>query len=122
MSHFNINNSLTSAPNNTWSPCTSHFNVNCLLTSCPSTLWCGQPCERSPLHVPLFALEALVDGLGNGGLHQVHVAHHLGGEDVAQLLVEPPVAQVFCKRTKPGSLESDGSWKKESLSTLSASI
>ena len=103
-------------------PCRSHFNVHNPLTSGPSTLRCGQPCEHSPLHVPLFALEALVDGLGNGGLHQVHVAHHLRGEDIAQLLVEPAVAQVFCKRTTPDSLESDGSWKKESSSMLSECI
>ena len=63
-----------------------------------------------------------MDGLGNGGLHQVHVAHHLRGEDVAQLLVEPAVAQVFCKQTTPDSLESDGSWKKESSSMLSECI
>ena len=63
-----------------------------------------------------------MDGLGNGGLHQVHVAHHLRGEDVTQLLVEPAIAQVFCKWTKPDSLESDGSWKKESLSVLSVGI
>ena len=63
-----------------------------------------------------------MDGLGNGGLHQVHVAHHLRGEDIAQLLVEPAVAQVFCKRTTPDSLESDRSWKKESSSMLSECI
>ena len=52
--------------------------------------------ERAALldRLPGFLLKASVDGLGDGGLHQVNVAHHQGREQFLQVLVERPVAQV----------------------------
>ena len=53
--------------------------------------------EGSLLHrLPGFPLEAPVDGLGDGRLHQVHVSHHQRGVEVLQVLVEPSIAQVIC--------------------------
>lgn len=48
--------------------------------------------------LPGLLLEAAVDGLGDGRLHQVDVAHHQGDEQVLQVFVERPVAQVSCGR------------------------
>lgn len=45
---------------------------------------------------PGLGLEAAVDGLGNGRLHQVDVADHQRDEELLQVLVEDPVAQVRC--------------------------
>ncbi len=55
--------------------------------------------------LPGLLLEAAVDGLGDGRLHQVDVAHHQGDEQVLQVFVEHPIAQVSCggqgqKRTR----------------------
>lgn len=44
--------------------------------------------------LPGLLLEATVDGLGDGRLHQVDVAHHQRHEDGLQVSVERPVAQV----------------------------
>lgn len=44
--------------------------------------------------LPGFSLEAPVDRLGDGGLHQVHIAHHQRGVQVLQVLMELSVAQV----------------------------
>lgn len=43
---------------------------------------------------PGFPFKASVNGLRNGGLHQVHISHHQGGVQVLQVLVELPIAQV----------------------------
>ena len=47
-----------------------------------------------PLDFPSLLLESLVDGLGDGALHEVHVPDHLGRERVAQVLVELAVLKV----------------------------
>lgn len=44
--------------------------------------------------LPGLLLEAAVDGLGDGRLHQVDVAHHQGHEQILQVFVEGAVAQV----------------------------
>ena len=55
--------------------------------------------ERVSLdRLPGLPLEAAVDGLGYGGLHQVHVAHHQRGVQVLQVLVELSVAQIVFER------------------------
>lgn len=46
--------------------------------------------------LPGLLLEAAVDGLSDGRLHQVDVAHHQGDVEVLQVFVERPVAQVSC--------------------------
>lgn len=46
--------------------------------------------------LPSLLLEATVDGLGDGRLHQVDVAHHQGDEQLLQVFVEGAVAQVSC--------------------------
>lgn len=46
--------------------------------------------------LPGLLLEAAVDGLSDGRLHQVDVAHHQGDVEVLQVFVERPVAQVDC--------------------------
>ncbi len=46
--------------------------------------------------LPGLLLEAAMDGLSDGGLHQVDVAHHQGDEQVLQVFVERPVAEVSC--------------------------
>lgn len=48
--------------------------------------------------LPGLLLEASMDGLGDGRLHQVNVAHHKGDEQVLQVFVERPIAQVSCER------------------------
>ena len=56
-------------------------------------------------------LEAAVDGLGDGRLHQVDVAHHQRDKQVLQVFVERPVAKVSCKsgvnRGQAGQVLSD---------------
>lgn len=47
-----------------------------------------------PDRLPGLLLKAALDGLGDGRLHQVDVANHQGDEQVLQVLVESPVAQV----------------------------
>lgn len=47
--------------------------------------------------LPRLPLEAAVDGLGDRRLHQVDVAHHQRDEEVLQVRVERPVAQVSCR-------------------------
>lgn len=56
--------------------------------------------------LPLLLLEATVNGLSNRRLHQVDVAHHQWYEEVLQVFVERPVAQVSCRRqvSKPVKL------------------
>lgn len=56
--------------------------------------------------LPLLLLEAAVNGLSNRRLHQVDVAHHQWYEEVLQVFVERPVAQVSCRRqvSKPVKL------------------
>lgn len=57
----------------------------------------GKAEEESLLDwLPGFPLEAPVDGLSDGGLHQVHIAHHQGSIQVLQVLVELPIAKVIC--------------------------
>lgn len=48
--------------------------------------------------LPLLLLETTVNGLSNRRLHQVNVAHHQWNEEVLQVFVEHPVAQVSCRR------------------------
>lgn len=48
--------------------------------------------------LPGLLLEAAVDGLGDGRLHQVDVAHHQGNEQLLQVFVEGAIAQVGCER------------------------
>lgn len=50
-----------------------------------------------PDSVPGLGLEAAVDGLGDGRLHQVDVANHQRDEELLQVLVKGPVAQVRCR-------------------------
>lgn len=87
--------------------------------------------------LPGFLLEAAVNGLCNGRLHQVDVPHHQRHVEVLQVFVEGSVTQVtcwskessllfnrrrFCRRTKrfffeifrPVKLQSYGSHKTES--------
>ena len=49
---------------------------------------------HSPFDLPSLFLEPLVDGLRDRALHEVHVADDLGGEGVAEVLVELAVLQV----------------------------
>lgn len=46
--------------------------------------------------LPGLLLEAAVDGLGDGRLHQVDVANHQGDEQILQVFVECPIAQMSC--------------------------
>lgn len=50
--------------------------------------------------LPGLLLEAAVDGLGDGRLHQVDVADDEGHEQILQVFVKGPVAQVSCGRGK----------------------
>lgn len=54
---------------------------------------------------PAFTLEALVDGLSDGGLHQIHIAHHLRGEHHPQMLVELSTGQVLYTSQKKKSMK-----------------
>lgn len=47
--------------------------------------------------LPGLLLEAAVDGLSDGRLHQVDVAHHQGDVEVLKVFVERPIAQVSCR-------------------------
>lgn len=46
--------------------------------------------------LPGLLLEAAVDGLSNGRLHQVDVTHYQWDEQVLQVFVERTIAKVSC--------------------------
>ena len=52
----------------------------------------------SPFEFPAFALEALVDGLCDGGFHEIDIAHHDWRKRVPQMLMKPAVLQIICRR------------------------
>ena len=39
-----------------------------------------------------------MNGLTHGGLHQVHVSYHLGGERISDMLMEFSILQIICKQ------------------------
>ena len=51
----------------------------------------------SPFEFPAFALEALVDGLCDGGFHEIDIAHHDWRKRVPQMLMKPAVLQIICR-------------------------
>ena len=60
-------------------------------------------CGRGlPDRLPGLGLEPPVEALGDGGLHQVHVAHHQRHEHLLQVEVEPPATQRSCRGAGPG--------------------
>lgn len=63
--------------------------------------WCMKRKRRAILdRLPGLLLKAAVDGLGDGCLHQVNIAHHQGQEGVLQVPVEHPVAQESWRERK----------------------
>jgi len=51
--------------------------------------------EDWPLRFPRLFLEALVDGLRDGRLHQVHVADDVRSEHVTKVIVKPATTQAL---------------------------
>lgn len=72
-------------------PCSANANAN--------YSWCNVGKVGVVLldGLPGLLLEAAVDGLGDGRLHQVDVTHHQGDEQVLQVFVERTIAEVSCE-------------------------
>ena len=45
--------------------------------------------------LPRLPFKAPVNGLSDGGLHEVHIAHHQGSIQILQVFMELPIAQII---------------------------
>ena len=50
---------------------------------------------KLPFDFPFLLLETFVNGLCDGGFHQINVADHLWRKCIAEMLMEPPVLQII---------------------------